>query len=264
MIPLPTLLSRRTAVRLGGAALATALGTRRTLIAAQEATPIPPLAAKTYVGEADVDKTLVAIVVAEGDGEAREARAYFCDADTIDLWLMGTATGDELFLTDGANIRFTAKLSNEAITGEVVLPDGAPLAFKAVAAEGIAGLYDVVVEPNGTMRGAAATGSRPEGRIEAATGTPVDGSAGGIDGRSDSGSSPQYRGELAASGTPEDPHRRIGGDARGGLANRRARSRIHTLRWGSPAIFGRDLRRPYLRPERLRGGCRGRGKRGRP
>ena len=172
-LPLPALLTRRTVVSLGGAAIAAAFGVHSTLVVAQVATPAPPFAGKTSVGLTDDDKTLVAIVVAEGDGEAREARAYFCDADAIDLWMTGTATGDELFLTDGANIRLSAELGDESITGEMVFPDGAPLAFKAIPATGIAGLYDVVVELDGMMRGAAATGSLLEGRVEAEIATPV-------------------------------------------------------------------------------------------
>jgi hypothetical protein len=71
---------------------------------AQEATPAAtptPFTGETFVGETSDPDTFVAVVVADGDGgdTARQARAYLCNATTIDVWLIGVVAGDQLDLS---------------------------------------------------------------------------------------------------------------------------------------------------------------------
>ena len=129
--------------------------------------PAPPFAGETFVGPADDGKTLVAIVVGEGSGE-RPARAYLCDAGSIDAWLEGAAAGGSLKAADASGVRLVADVGQDVVVGEATLPDATVLAFAAAPAAGIAGLYEVAVAADGTMRGAAATGGRLAGRIAAA------------------------------------------------------------------------------------------------
>jgi hypothetical protein len=143
----------------------------------QEATPAGtpmPFVGETYVGQTSDPDTFVAIVVAEGEGaEAeRQARAYLCNGTTIDVWLMGTLTGEQLSLQAEDGAQLEATLSETGVTGSATLADETALTFDAVPATGIAGLYTLTSVDNGQVRGVSAAGGYLEGRVEAEVATP--------------------------------------------------------------------------------------------
>jgi hypothetical protein len=149
--------------------------------AAQEATPASlaagtptPFLGETYVGETSDPNTFIAVVVAEaeGDGGARQARAYLCNATTIDVWLTGTLTGEQLALQAEDGARLEGTLGDAGVEGMTTLADGMSLPFTAQPATGIAGLYTVTFEAEGRVHGVSATGGQLDGRVEADAGTP--------------------------------------------------------------------------------------------
>ena len=74
------------------------------ITSAQESTPaaLAPFVGETFVGRTSDPETLVAIVLGDEAGaEPRAARGYLCNGllRTIDVWLTGEITGDQLTLT---------------------------------------------------------------------------------------------------------------------------------------------------------------------
>ena len=157
-------------------------------LAAQESTPAAapagtptPFVGETYVGETSDPETFVAVVIAEpaGDSDERQARAYLCNATTVDVWLQGMLTGEGLALRaeDGAHLEAT--IGDAGVDGTATLADGTALTFAARPATGIAGLYTVAVDEEGQLRGASSTDGELAGQVEAGasveTGTPAPG-----------------------------------------------------------------------------------------
>jgi hypothetical protein len=152
------------------------LGLGRVTVAAQAGTPAAdaPFMGETFVGETSDPATFVAVVVAEaeGDGGERQARAYLCNAAEIDVWLMGTLSGEQLALQAEDGARLEGTLAEERVAGTVTLAEDTPVSFVAEPATGIAGLYTVTIEDDGRLRGVSATGGPLEGRVETAEDTP--------------------------------------------------------------------------------------------
>ena len=155
--------------------------------AAQESTPASdpagtptPFTGETYVGETSDPETFVAVVVAGAAGdEERQARAYLCNAATIDVWLMGTLTGEQLALQTEDGARLDGTRGEAGVEGTATLADGTSLTFTAQPATGLAGLYTLAIDEEGQLRGASSTGGELAGRVEAGvsvpTGTPAPG-----------------------------------------------------------------------------------------
>lgn len=159
---------RRTVLGLGAGGLGVALAARGmgALAAQDEAATPAPVMGETYVGEAvDLDAS-VAVVLVAAEGDQQEARAYLCDGREVNEWFnQGTASADTLRLASENGAALDAELTAAGVTGTVTLPGGEPFAFTAAPAEGIAGLYDVAVTPDGLVRGTSAEGGRLEGLV---------------------------------------------------------------------------------------------------
>ncbi len=115
-----------------------------------------------YVGRvAEVD-ALVAVVA---DGE--RVRAYLCDGPERQIaeYAEGSADGARAELTSEGGAEFAIDLSEETATGTVTLPDGRELPFDAPAADGVAGLYELTFNPDGSFGGGSATGAAVAARV---------------------------------------------------------------------------------------------------
>jgi hypothetical protein len=122
-----------------------------------EATPITG----TFVGKVSETDAFVAVVAEPaGEGEDRGAvTVYVSDAQRIDEWLTGSATEDGFAATSkDRDAEAKGKLSSEAVTGTIELPDGERVRYTARAATATAGLYDLTVSSKGELRGASAAG----------------------------------------------------------------------------------------------------------
>jgi hypothetical protein len=144
---------------------------------AQAATPdaLSRISGETFVGETSDPETFVAIVVEEGTGgESRPARGYLCNGlqRSIDVWLTGDLTGDQLSLAAEDGSQLSGVRNAAGIAGGATLGDGTSLLFTALPAQGIAGLYTVAMLPDGTMQGSAASGGQLTGTLQE-QGTPV-------------------------------------------------------------------------------------------
>jgi hypothetical protein len=169
----PALLTdRRTLLRaLGAAGLLTTHHSLRTL--AQEATPEaqPLFTGESFVGETSDPTIFVAVVLGDEAGaEPRPARGYLCNGllRTIDVWLTGEMTGEQLTLTAEDGSQLMGVQNAAGIGGGAKIGDGTSLLFTAVPAEGIAGLYTVAMLPEGRMEGSSASGGTLVGTLEAA------------------------------------------------------------------------------------------------
>jgi hypothetical protein len=168
---LVTRMDRRRALQGVGVTLAAALLTRPMPTAAQEATPAAPLMGETFVGETSDADAFVAVVVAEPQAgeEARQVRAYLCDAAENVAWFTGSASGEEVELSSEDGARLTAALTPAAVSGEITLANGGTLTFEAAPATGVAGLYTITLTDEGMVRGAAVDGqAQLEGLVAAA------------------------------------------------------------------------------------------------
>jgi hypothetical protein len=127
-----------------------------------------PFTGETFVGRTSDPDTFVAVVVAEpaGDGGERQARVYLCNATTIDVWLTGTLTGDQLDLRAEDEAWLEATLSEQGVEGNATLADGAMLSFTAQPATAFAGPYTATIDAEGQLRGASSSGEELAGRVE--------------------------------------------------------------------------------------------------
>lgn len=147
-------------------------------IAAQEIVPATlvgtptPFTGETFVGRTSDPDTFVAVVVAEpaGDGGERQARAYLCNATTIDAWLTGTLTGDRLDLRAEDEAWMKAALGDHGVEGTAALADGTIVSFTAQPATGFAGLYTVTIDADGRLHGVSSRDDELTGRVEPAPG----------------------------------------------------------------------------------------------
>lgn len=125
----------------------------------------------SFVGSIPGTELYVAVVAAppEGDDTSRAVRVYACDGDSrprgVSEWFTGRG-GDDLQMTSAASpARVRVALRREAAEGVLTLADGRETAFTARPATGIAGLYEVVVHPDGRVRGVSSTGVVQRGRV---------------------------------------------------------------------------------------------------
>lgn len=108
----------------------------------------------------------VAVVAPEVRDGTREVQAYLCDGLGLAEFFTGTAVGNDLALTSKSGARLEGRLSPEAAAGTVTLAGGAgSFSFEAIPTTGVAGYYDVMISPDGRLRGTSAFGARVAGQV---------------------------------------------------------------------------------------------------
>jgi len=162
-------IDRRTVLR-ALVAVGLVTGGHPLVTSAQQGTPaaLAPFVGETFVGETSDPETLVAIVLGDEAGEEpRSARGYLCNGRlrTIDVWLTGEITGDQLTLTAEDGSQLSGVRNAAGIGGGATLADGTSLLFTALPAEGIAGLYTVEMLSEGRMEGSSASGATLVGEL---------------------------------------------------------------------------------------------------
>jgi hypothetical protein len=122
----------------------------------------------TFVGKADGGVQVGVAVVAQrpaAAGQARTISLYVSNGNSLSVWLTGQTAGNtaDLRSVDG---RFGAQVTVAALTstGKVGLPGGSGFRFTA-RREAVAGLFDVLVAANGTLRGTSSGGATLSGRL---------------------------------------------------------------------------------------------------
>jgi hypothetical protein len=130
-----------------------------------EAAPSPtaePAAVQTvYAGRTGGGEATVAVAV-NGD----RAAAYLCDGSSVESWLQGSVTGDQVVLTGRDTAALIGTVSGATLSGTVVTSTGQAWLFSADEARPPAGIYEArttidglatrigwVVLPDGTQVG---------------------------------------------------------------------------------------------------------------
>ena len=130
-----------------------------------EAAPSPtaePAAVQTvYAGRTGGGEATVAVAV-NGD----RAAAYLCDGSSVESWLQGSVTGDQVVLTGRDTAALIGTISGATLSGTVVTSTGQAWLFSADEARPPAGIYEArttidglatrigwVVLPDGTQVG---------------------------------------------------------------------------------------------------------------
>jgi hypothetical protein len=132
-----------------------------------------------FAGVTSGDEATVAIAVNND-----KAAAYLCDGESIEAWLDGSVTGDQIALTGGNGARLTGSISGSAMFGTVTTNSGQILPFSAGLAGPPAGVYQArlsldglatrigwAVLPDGTQVGLATVGpdKRPAPQFDVKT-----------------------------------------------------------------------------------------------
>ena len=129
--------------------------------AAPSSTAEPTALQAVYAGETGGSEATVAVAV-NGD----RAAAYLCDGDTVETWLQGSVTGDQISLTGRNTAALTGTISGGVMSGTVTTSTGQAWPFSADEAQPPAGIYEArttidglatrigwVVLPDGTQVG---------------------------------------------------------------------------------------------------------------
>ncbi len=129
--------------------------------AAPSSTAQPMALQAVYAGETGGSEATVAVAV-NGD----RAAAYLCDGDTVETWLQGSVTGDQISLTGRNTAALTGTISGGTMSGTVTTSTGQAWPFSADEAQPPAGIYEArttidglatrigwVVLPDGTQVG---------------------------------------------------------------------------------------------------------------
>lgn len=103
--------------------------------ATKQAAPTPSQVAVVYAGRTANREATLAVAVKGG-----RAAAYFCDGRSIEAWLTGTRTGNDLTLRSRGGDRLVANLDTGQVTGTVTV-HGRTLRFTIDKADKPAGLY---------------------------------------------------------------------------------------------------------------------------
>jgi hypothetical protein len=177
--------SRRVAlVALSGAGIASAgllMGTRRTLAAAQDASPpaeTGPTAGQhvdEFIGVVrpgeghHADEIFVAVLIDSpiAPSTARRVRAYLCDGRQITEWYVGETVTDDVTLdSDDGDARIELALSSERVSGSFQLSDGNGYEFSATRPTGRGGLFRIFLTEDLVGFGASERGTLLNYRIE--------------------------------------------------------------------------------------------------
>lgn len=119
----------------------------------------------TFVGSVPDSEVFVAVVAGSraGDDDARSLRVYVCDAKSVSEWFPTAGENDIAADSMSGDAHVEATLEGGEATGTLELADGRSLPFTAERATGIAGLYDTVALPDGSVRGSSENGARVVG-----------------------------------------------------------------------------------------------------
>jgi serine/threonine-protein kinase len=129
--------------------------------AAPSPTAEPAAAQAVYAGRTGGREATVAVAV-NGD----RAAAYLCDGSSVESWLQGSVTGDQVVLTGRDTAALIGTVSGATLSGTVVTSTGQAWLFSADEARPPAGIYEArttidglatrigwVVLPDGTQVG---------------------------------------------------------------------------------------------------------------
>ena len=144
-------------------------------------TPPPAPVQAVFTGATGGKEATVAVAV-----NGAQAAAYLCDGQSLETWLQGSVTGDQITLTGKNGAGLTGSFSGGSMSGTVTTNTGQTFPFSAAQAAPPAGIYQSrvtldglatrvgwVVLPDGTQVGIAnAGGTRsPAPDLELGTGT---------------------------------------------------------------------------------------------
>jgi hypothetical protein len=120
----------------------------------------------SFVGAVPGTRLYVAVVAAAARSGAavRPVRVYVCDGRNVNEWFPGQAANTVAMRSDSSKAEVDVTVHDADASGTIVLADGTSVRFRAGRATGIAGLYDSMLLPDGTVRGSSETGARLEGR----------------------------------------------------------------------------------------------------
>lgn len=129
--------------------------------AAPSPTAEPAAVQAVYSGKTGGGEATVAVAV-NGD----RAAAYLCDGSSVETWLQGSVTGDQVVLTGRDTAALIGTVSGTTLSGTVVTSTGQAWLFSAEEARPPAGIYEArttidglatrigwVVLPDGTQVG---------------------------------------------------------------------------------------------------------------
>lgn len=129
--------------------------------AAPSPTAEPAAVQAVYSGKTGGGEATVAVAV-NGD----RAAAYLCDGSSVESWLQGSVTGDQVVLTGRDTAALIGTVSGTTLSGTVVTSTGQAWLFSAEEARPPAGIYEArttidglatrigwVVLPDGTQVG---------------------------------------------------------------------------------------------------------------
>ncbi len=125
-----------------------------------------PLVTGSFVGAIPNTDLYVAVVAAKPEnGQAERAvRVYVCDGKNINEWFPGRGDNSFEITSSNGKSHVDAELEADAASGALDLPGGRSVSFRAPPATGIAGLFESMLFPDGTVRGSSETGVRLEGK----------------------------------------------------------------------------------------------------
>lgn len=143
--------------------------------ASSSSTPAPIAVQAVFAGVTSGSEATLAIAVNGG-----QAAAYLCDGKSLEAWLQGSVTGDQIALTGRNGAGLTGSISGSAMFGTVTTSTGRTFPFSATQAGPPAGVYQArftrnglatrvgwAVLPDGTQVGIVAEGG-PTGTKRAA------------------------------------------------------------------------------------------------
>ena len=121
----------------------------------------------TFVGKVSQTNAFVAVVVspAARDQERRDVMVYVSDGKRLSESFSGSATGSDFTAKSDRDAEAKGKLSDNAATGTIALPDDKAARFQANRATAAAGLYSLEVSAAGKLSGASAAGVGLTGKI---------------------------------------------------------------------------------------------------
>jgi hypothetical protein len=113
----------------------------------------------TFVGKLSGSDVFVAVVASPAvRGQARrKVTVYVADGGRVNESLSGEAERNT-FVAASEDAEAKGTLEGNSVTGDVKLPDGKTVRYRATRASAAAGLYDLTVSRKGQLSGASATG----------------------------------------------------------------------------------------------------------
>jgi hypothetical protein len=114
----------------------------------------------TFVGKLTGTNAMLAVVAApptKGE-DKRAVGVYVSDGESLSEWLPGSVTSNSFKVRNGGDAEADGKLSADAVTGTIELPDGKTARYTATRATATSGLYQLTVSRDGELTGASAAG----------------------------------------------------------------------------------------------------------